>query len=53
MNKSQEASMNLPVQTHIARLGELIQEMRADTDQAQKDLHILRGCLSQMSFMNK
>lgn len=53
MNAPQESSMNLPVQTHISRLGELIEDMKADTERAQKELHILRGYISQLSFVNK
>lgn len=53
MNKPLDVSMNLPVNNHLTRLFEIVDEMRADTNQAQKDLHILRGCISQLSFVNK
>ena len=46
-------SMNLPVNNHIDRLADLIYDVKAETEVMQKDLQILRGNITQLSFINK
>lgn len=45
--------MNLPVGTHIDRLGEMIAAMRGETEAMEKELQILRGNITQLSYINK
>jgi hypothetical protein len=45
--------MNLPVGSHIDRLAEIVNDMRNETDSLQKDLQILRGNITQLSYINK
>lgn len=45
--------MNLPVGSHIERLAEMITGMRAETEFMQKELQILRGSITQLSYINK
>lgn len=51
--ENQETSMNLPVATHIDRLAGMIAEMKGEVEAAEKDLHVLRGGIAQLSFVNK
>jgi hypothetical protein len=51
--EKQEVGMNLPVGTHIERLAEMIVGMRGETEVMQKDLQILRGSITQLSYINK
>lgn len=48
-----ETSMNLPVGSHIDRLADIIVNMRSEADLLQKDLQILRGGITQLSYINK
>jgi hypothetical protein len=45
--------MNLPVINHIDRLSDLIRDMNDQANQTEKDLHILRGTITQLSYINK
>lgn len=51
--KKQEAAMNLPVGSHVDRLAEMIALMRHESDSLQKELQILRGSITQLSYINK
>lgn len=51
--EKQEAAMNLPVGSHIDRLAEMIASMRGETEFMQKELQILRGSITQLSYINK
>jgi endonuclease III len=51
--KKQEAAMNLPVGSHVDRLAEMIGLMKHESDSLQKDLQILRGSITQLSYINK
>lgn len=48
-----DAAMNLPVGGHIDRLTDMILVMRNEADTMQKDLQILRGGITQLSYINK
>jgi chromosome segregation ATPase len=48
-----EASMNLPVASHIDRLSEMVSSMRGDAESMEKELQILRGSITQLSYINK
>ena len=45
--------MNLPVGSHMDRLSEMVLGMRAQTELIEKDLQILRGNITQLSYINK
>ena len=45
--------MNLPVGSHIDRLAESIGTVKGETDTMEKELHILRGNITQLSYINK
>lgn len=51
--KKQETAMNLPVGTHIDRLADMIALMKHESESLQKDLQILRGSITQLSYVNK
>lgn len=48
-----EVGMNLPVGSHIDRLAEMIVGMRGETEVIEKELQILRGNITQLSYINK
>jgi len=52
-SKPAENSMNLPVGSHIDRLAEQIASMKGETDSIEKELQILRGNITQLSYINK
>lgn len=45
--------MNLPVGSHIDKLTDMINEVNYELDLAEKDLQILRGQITELSFVNK
>jgi hypothetical protein len=45
--------MNLPVSHHLDRLSDMVAGMRSDSDSLQKELQILRGNITQLSYINK
>lgn len=45
--------MNLPVGSHIDRLAEMVASMRGEAELMQKELQILRGSITQLSYINK
>lgn len=45
--------MNLPVGSHIERLAEMVAGMRGESEFMQKELQILRGSITQLSYINK
>ena len=45
--------MNLPVGSHIDRLAEIIGEMKLESENMEKELQILRGNITQISYINK
>ena len=45
--------MNLPVASHIDRLAENIAHMKGAAEEMEKDLQILRGNITQLSYINK
>lgn len=51
--EKQEVGMNLPVGSHIDRLAEMIVTMRGETEVIEKELQILRGNITQLSYINK
>jgi hypothetical protein len=53
MKDRREVSMNLPVATHIQRLTDLVTEIERDAETIEKDLHMLRGNITQISYINK
>lgn len=48
-----ETAMNLPVQHHLDRLTEMVSEIHSEADGMQKELQILRGNITQLSYINK
>lgn len=52
-SKPAENSMNLPVGSHIDRLAQQIASMKGETDSIEKELQILRGNITQLSYINK
>ena len=48
-----QAGMNLPVASHVTRLAEMVSNIKADAQALEKDLHMLRGSITQLSYVNK
>ena len=51
--KKVDVAMNLPVGSHVDRLAEVIGEMKVESESMEKELQILRGNITQLSFVNK
>lgn len=53
-NSSKPAvAMNLPVNNHLEKLSDMVFSIKNETDSLQKELQILRGNITQLSYINK